>query len=165
MLFRWQEGWPWWQKEIEEKKAQEHRKCHVWSGQLFIFFGILSLILMGTRSYKGRLTGSHAEQLRITIAQGNCFPSTLISGWLTCCSAKLWSFYIHHLYLNFFCCKSGKFQYPQIPLSYLNPYTPCTSEISCGRDFHRWMRMPEEKYSLWWNTFPFSQFNEMCLRC
>lgn len=37
-------------------------------GNYSIFWGIFSLILMGSRSYKRSLTESHAKQLRITIA-------------------------------------------------------------------------------------------------
>lgn len=49
----------------EGSRTQEMPRL-IWA--IIHFFGILSLILMCTRSYKGRLTESHAERLRITIA-------------------------------------------------------------------------------------------------
>lgn len=50
----------------KEGSRTQEMPCLIWA--IIRFFGILSLMLMGTRSYKGRLTESHAEQLRITIA-------------------------------------------------------------------------------------------------
>lgn len=50
----------------EEGSRRKEMPHLIWP--IIHLFGILSLILVNTRSHKGRISGSHIGQLRITIA-------------------------------------------------------------------------------------------------
>lgn len=75
----------------EEGSRTQKMPCLMWP--VIQLFPLSSLILVSTRSHEGRLTGSHIGHLKI-VASGNMLPSTLISGWLTCCSIEAFIFII-----------------------------------------------------------------------